>query len=85
MSQTELFSTPLHKTRHSGRVPLHEEIEARLNAAKLARKHAKLAAEAAAEKGILLDIPIPALVHSAPAAAASATTSSPAKTVYVSI
>lgn len=72
MSQNDLFSTPLHKTRHSGRVPLHEEIEARLNAAKLARKHAKLAAEAAAEKGILLDIPIPALVQSAPATSPTA-------------
>ena len=76
MSQNDLFSTPLHKTRHSGRVPLHDEIEARLNAAKSARKHARLAAEAAAAQGILLDIPIPALVQFAPATAASAATSS---------
>jgi hypothetical protein len=82
LSQTELFSTPLHKTRHSGRVPLHEELEARHNAARSARKHARLAAEAVAAKGTLLDIPIPALVQSAPAAAASAATSSPAKAVY---
>ena len=72
MSQNDLFSTPLHKARHSGRVPLHQDLEARLIAQKSARKHARFAAEAVASKGTLLDIAIPALVQPTAAAAAAA-------------
>jgi hypothetical protein len=60
-SQSENFSTPLHNARHSGRVPLHLELEDRLMAEKAARKSARLAAEAVAATASLLDIPIPDL------------------------
>jgi hypothetical protein len=58
-SQAENFSTPLHNARHSGRVPLHLELEDRLMAEKAARKSARLAAEAVAATASLLNIPIP--------------------------
>jgi hypothetical protein len=70
MSQSEMFSTPLHLARHSGRVPLYQELEDRLIADKAARKSARLAAQAVAATASLLAIPIPDLpnvVHTLPA------------------
>jgi hypothetical protein len=60
------FSTPLQFARHSGRVPLHQEMEDRLIADKAARKSARLAAEAVAATASLLAIPIPDLRNVAP-------------------
>ena len=59
LSQAENFSTPMHLARHRGRVPLHEELEARIKAEKAQRRTARLAAEAAAAQGALLAIPLP--------------------------
>jgi hypothetical protein len=61
LSQADNFSTPLHHARHSGRVPLHQELEDRIKADKAARKSARLAAEAVAATASLLAIPIPDL------------------------
>jgi hypothetical protein len=60
------FSTPLQVARHSGRVPLHQELEDRLIAEKAARKSARLAAEAVAATASLLAIPIPDMRNVAP-------------------
>ena len=60
-SQADNFPTPMHHARHSGRVPLHQELEERLMAEKAARKSARLAAEAVAATASLLNIPIPDL------------------------
>ena len=70
LSQTEMFSTPLHLARHSGRVPLYQELEDKLIADKAARKSARLAAQAVAATASLLAIPIPELpnvAHNPPA------------------
>ena len=58
LSQAENFSIPLHQARHRDRVPLHEELEARIKAAKAQRRTARLA-EATAAQGALLAIPLP--------------------------
>jgi hypothetical protein len=58
LTQAENFSTPLHQARHRDRVPLHEELEARIKAAKAQRRTARLA-EATAAQGALLAIPLP--------------------------
>ena len=60
-SQADNFPTPMHHARHSGRVPLHQELEDRLMAEKAARKSARLAAEAVAATASFLNIPIPDL------------------------
>ena len=70
LSQAENFSTPLHRARHRGRVPLHEELEARIMAEKAQRRAARLAAEATAAQGAHLAIPLPYVeatpAHTAP-------------------
>ena len=64
LSQAENFSIPLHQARHRDRVPLHEELEARIKAAKAQRRTARLA-EATAAQGALLAIPLPNVEASA--------------------